>query len=153
MEESEVVVTLSLGSNLVNKDENLKNALNLIVKHVGRLLCLSDFYHSKPWGFSSQNDFVNCCCLVSTKHSINDLIATTQAIEREMGRKEKDKKEYSDRIIDIDVIFYGERIIKSDEITVPHRNFKKRDFVLTPLLQLTNCIDPETFITIKQFTE
>jgi 2-amino-4-hydroxy-6-hydroxymethyldihydropteridine diphosphokinase len=70
-----------------------------------------------------------------------------------MGRMEKDGKDYEDRIIDIDIIFFDDQIIHNENLTIPHKNFRKRDFVLQPLNQLSNQLDPSTFITVGQFTK
>ena len=153
MEEEINIVSLSLGSNLGDKERNLQNAIQQINKLIGEVFAVSSYVESKPWGFVSQNDFLNACCLVKTKMSVDDLISETQQIEREMGRKVRDRNDYQDRIIDIDVIFFGEKIIYNNKLTIPHKNFRKRDFVLNPLSQISNQIDPETFLSIYQFRE
>jgi 2-amino-4-hydroxy-6-hydroxymethyldihydropteridine diphosphokinase len=153
MEENSLVVSLSLGSNLGNKEENLQKAINQIRKRIGDVYAISNFFVSEPWGFSSKNEFINCCCLVKTQLSVFDFISETQQIEREMGRMEKDGKDYEDRIIDIDIIFFDDQIIHNENLTIPHKNFRKRDFVLQPLNQLSNQLDPSTFITVGQFTK
>jgi 2-amino-4-hydroxy-6-hydroxymethyldihydropteridine diphosphokinase len=70
-----------------------------------------------------------------------------------MGRRKLRVNEYEDRIIDIDIIFYENEIINEPHVKIPHKNFRKRDFVLIPLKQISNQIDPETFISIIQFTK
>lgn len=152
MEEDSKIVALSLGSNLGDKEGNLKSAINLLEVSVGEVLNVSENFHSSPLGFQSENEFVNCCCIIKTKLPISEFISETQKIELDLGRLKKKTKEYEDRIIDIDVIFFGDQIIKSENLTIPHENFRKRDFVLLPLNQILNQIDPETFITVKQFT-
>ncbi len=152
MEEDSKIVALSLGSNLGDKVENLKSAINQLEVSVGEVLNVSENFHSRPLGFQSENEFVNCCCIIKTKLSIYEFISETQKIELDLGRLKKKMKEYEDRIIDIDVIFFGDQIIKSENLTIPHENFRKRDFVLLPLNQILNQIDPETFISVNQFT-
>jgi 2-amino-4-hydroxy-6-hydroxymethyldihydropteridine diphosphokinase len=153
MEEKSVEVTLSLGSNLGDKEQNITKAIALIDEKIGRVVCVSDYYYSEPWGYSSLNSFVNCCCIVKSDLNVNDILVHTQAIELTIGRKEKKKNGYEDRLIDIDIIFYGDQLVDSDKLSIPHKNFRKRDFVLLPMNQLSNKIDPETFITINQFTK
>lgn len=153
MEESSVTVSLSLGSNLGDKVQNLNLALIQIENSLGQLISVSDFYISEPWGFSSENIFLNCCCLLQSNLTVFDFISTVKEIERDLGRDYKFKIGYEDRIIDIDVIFFGDLILSSENVTIPHKNFRKRDFVLLPLSQLTNIIDPETFISVRQFTK
>jgi 2-amino-4-hydroxy-6-hydroxymethyldihydropteridine diphosphokinase len=152
MEGHSKIVSLSLGSNLGEKETNIKIAIQQLKIQVGKVLKLSSFFQTEPWGFSSQNEFVNCCCLVETNLSAHELIATTQRIETELGRRKLSEYSYEDRVIDIDVIFFENEIINEKSIRIPHQNFRKREFVLNPLLELSNQIDPETFITLNQFT-
>lgn len=152
MEEHSKIVSLSIGTNLGNKAENLNLAIKQLELQVGQVLKISDFYHSEPWGFSSQNNFINCCCLVRTNLKAEELLLITQKIESELGRLKLKKNEYEDRIVDIDIIFYDNQLIQKENIRIPHQNFKKRDFVLIPLQQISNEIDPETFISVRQFT-
>ncbi|MFM7681423.1 MAG: 2-amino-4-hydroxy-6-hydroxymethyldihydropteridine diphosphokinase [Bacteroidota bacterium] len=147
------LVSFSLGSNLGDKKQNITTAINKLDAQVGKIIEISDFFISKPLGFFSENNFVNCCCNLRTNLGIQELISITQGIENEMGRKKLKINEYEDRIIDIDIVFFDNEIINCSEVRIPHKNFRKRDFVLFPLKQLSNRIDPETFITIDQFTK
>jgi 2-amino-4-hydroxy-6-hydroxymethyldihydropteridine diphosphokinase len=147
------IVSISLGSNLGNKEQNLTFAIKKIEQRIGKVLEKSDFFKSQPFGFLSESNFLNCCCTVQTSLSINELISVTQEIEIEMGRRKSRVNEYEDRIIDIDIIFYENEIINEPHVNIPHKNFRKRDFVLIPLKQISNQIDPETFISIFQFTK
>lgn len=153
MEIQTKLVSFSLGSNLGDKKQNITAAINKLDAHVGKIIEISDFFISKPLGFFSENNFVNCCCNLRTNLGIQELISITQGIENEMGRKKLKINEYEDRIIDIDIVFFDNEIINCPEVRIPHKNFRKRDFVLFPLKQLSNRIDPETFITIDQFTK
>ncbi|MBM3186261.1 MAG: 2-amino-4-hydroxy-6-hydroxymethyldihydropteridine diphosphokinase [Bacteroidetes bacterium] len=147
------LVSFSLGSNLGDKKHNITVAINKLDSQVGKIIEISDFFISKPLGFFSENNFVNCCCNLRTNLGIQELISITQRIENEMGRQKLKINKYEDRIIDIDIIFFDNEIINCPEVRIPHTNFRKRDFVLFPLKQLSNRIDPETFITIDQFTK
>lgn len=151
MENQSRIVSLSLGSNLGNKEQNIALALDKINYHIGPSVSISDYYKTKPLGFESENNFINCSCIVHTVLTIEELILIIQKIEIEMGRRKLKLGEYEDRIIDIDIIFYDNEIIKNQTINVPHKRFRKREFVLIPLMQISNQIDPETFITVKQF--
>jgi 2-amino-4-hydroxy-6-hydroxymethyldihydropteridine diphosphokinase len=153
MEGKTKLVAISIGSNLGDKIQNLSVAINKLDSKVGKVFEISDFFSSKPIGFTSENNFVNCCCTITTTLTIQELILTTQEIEIEMGRRKLKIDEYEDRIIDIDIIFYGNEIVKEPNIKIPHTSFRKRDFVLVPLNQISNPIDPETFISISQFTK
>ena len=127
-------VYLGLGSNLGDKCLHLRTAINEIEKRIGHVECQSAFVETKPWGFESDNTFVNAVVRVDTALSPLDLLKETQTIEREMGRTHKtvDGK-YSDRIIDIDILLYGDAEINLPELVVPHPRMHERDFVMKPL--------------------
>lgn len=96
---------LSLGSNLGDRESTLRSALQLIEQQIGSVLRCSSFYYSKPWGFTSQNDFCNLCCALETDKKPLDVLRLTQTIECALGRKYKSQDgNYSDRTIDIDLI-------------------------------------------------
>ena len=130
-------VYLGLGSNLGDKCLHLRTAINEIEKRIGHVECQSAFVETEPWGFESDNTFVNAVVRVDTALSPLDLLKETQTIEREMGRTHKtvDGK-YSDRIIDIDILLYGDAEINLPELVVPHPRMHERDFVMKPLEEL-----------------
>ena len=127
-------VYLGLGSNLGDKCLHLRTAINEIEKRIGHVECQSAFVETEPWGFESDNTFVNAVVRVDTALSPLDLLKETQTIERGMGRTHKtvDGK-YSDRIIDIDILLYGDVEINLPELVVPHPRMHERDFVMKPL--------------------
>ena len=127
-------IYLGLGSNLGDKCLHLRTAINEIEKRIGHVECQSAFVETEPWGFESDNTFVNAVVRVDTALSPLDLLKETQTIEREMGRTHKtvDGK-YSDRIIDIDILLYGDAEINLPELVVPHPRMHERDFVKKPL--------------------
>lgn len=133
---------LSLGSNLGDRESTLRSALQLIEQQIGSVLRCSSFYYSKPWGFTSQNDFCNLCCALETDKAPLDVLHLTQTIERSLGRKYKSQDgHYSDRTIDIDLIRVfdndkKELFMDSPELTLPHRFWQERDFVKTPLAEI-----------------
>lgn len=154
MENQPKIVSFSLGSNLGNKEQNITSALEKISENIGEIISVSDYWNTEPIGFFSQNNFINCCCLVSTFLSIENLLRHTQKIEMEIGRRKlKVSGEYEDRIIDIDIIFYEDEIINTHKVTIPHKKFRKRDFVIIPLMQISNQVDPETFISVNQYNK
>ena len=136
-----MVVFLSLGANLGNREETINKALNLLAEQVGPLIKRSSFFYSKPWGFDSPNEFCNLCASFETTLSPLDLLHTTQAIERALGRKHKSiNGQYSDRTIDIDIIrvfnHKKEIFINTPELTIPHPLWRERDFVKVPLEEI-----------------
>ena len=127
---------LSLGTNLGNKKSNLEMAISLISERVGELVSVSSFYQSAPWGFESENDFLNAVILIETSFSPFELLAKTQEIEQKMGRTPKTTQNYTDRIIDIDILFYDDLTVDTPELKIPHPLWQERDFVRIPLLEI-----------------
>ncbi len=137
---------LSLGSNLGNREQTLQEAVQRIGQQIGTVTRCSSFFYSEPWGFESEHPFCNLCCCVETSMAPMDVLTTTQAIERELGRIRKSKIEnrksiYSDRPIDIDIIRafddQQKEIVSNDPLlTIPHPLYKQRDFVLIPLREI-----------------
>lgn len=96
---------LSLGANLGNREETIREAIQRIEEQIGTVPCCSSFYYSEPWGFESENRFCNVCCRLETTMEPMEVLRATQAIERALGRTHKTiNAHYSDRIIDIDLI-------------------------------------------------
>jgi 2-amino-4-hydroxy-6-hydroxymethyldihydropteridine diphosphokinase len=130
-------VYLGLGTNLGNKEANLKDALEEIRKRVGEVTSLSAFHASEPWGFKSENAFLNAVCCVHTDFSPQEVLHITQEIERELGRSKKSVNGiYSDRMIDIDILLYDDLHIQTPELTIPHPLMRERDFVIIPLREI-----------------
>lgn len=136
-------VFLALGSNVGDKLQNIGQAYELIEAHIGEIIKKSTIYESKPWGFVSENQFVNTVIKISTRYSPDTLLKELKKIEEVLGREKKLSKKYEDRIIDIDILFYGTLIYKSNELVIPHPEFDKRLFVLIPMNEIEkNYIDP-----------
>lgn len=124
---------LSLGTNLGEKKRNITKAAGLLAERVGTILALSPFYESLPWGFVSENDFLNAALAVETPLSPFRLLDVTQQIEREMGRTPTPSGPYQDRIIDIDILLYEDFILNTPRLTLPHPLMHKRSFAIVPL--------------------
>lgn len=130
-------VYLALGTNLGDKEYNLRMTADKINERIGRVISLSAFYATAPWGFDSANSFLNAACCVETSLSVWELLDITQEIEQEIGRKNKSVNGiYSDRLIDIDLLLYDSLIINTDKLTLPHPLMTKRDFVMKPLCEI-----------------
>lgn len=128
---------LSLGTNLGNRRANLLAAIRLIGERVGEVVRQSTFIETEPWGFRSDNMFLNACVAVDTVLSPHELLCETQEIERMLGRtvKTTDGK-YCDRLIDIDILLYGDVTVDDHSLTVPHPRMWQRDFVKIPLSEI-----------------
>lgn len=130
-------VYLSLGTNLGNRKRNIREAIEKIEELVGVVVRQSALYETKPWGFSSPNDFINVCILVETMLAPRQLLEALQGIEREMGRVLKSVNgEYHDRIIDIDILLYDGLKVNEPDLVIPHPLMNERDFVMIPLREI-----------------
>ena len=130
-------VYLGLGTNLGDKEANLKAAVCEIGKRVGKVTSLSAFHVSEPWGFSSENTFLNAACAVETTLSPFEVLSVTQDIERLLGRLKKSVDgHYSDRPIDIDILLYDDLHLSTPELTIPHPLMHEREFVMKPLKEI-----------------
>ena len=136
-------VYLGLGTNLGDKEANLKAAVDEINKRVGEVTSLSAFYTTEPWGFESKHSFLNAVCCICTKFSPLEVLHLTQDIELSLGRLKKSVNgQYSDRPIDIDILLYDDLHIDTPELTIPHPLMWERDFVWIPLKEIAPDIVP-----------
>ena len=130
-------VYFSLGSNLGDKKLNLSTAIKLMEEQIGVLVRQSAFLATEPWGFQSDNSFVNAAICMETSLDPFEVLAKTQDIERELGRTVKSTNgEYHDRIIDIDILLYDDLKINTPRLTIPHPLMEQRDFVMIPLREI-----------------
>lgn len=144
---------LSLGSNVGDRTDNLKNVINSIENLVGKVNKISKFYENPAIGFDGDN-FVNICVEVVTHLSPNELLNSLLKIENEYGRKRLKSGEYSSRIIDIDIIFYEDLIINQNGLVIPHPRMQSRHFVLTPMCDLNpDFIHPISGLKISQLID
>lgn len=148
-----MVIYLGIGTNLGDREANLRTALQLLDERVGEQLACSSVYRSAPQGFVSDNEFANIVAVYETEYSPEEVLLLTQQIEREMGRTEKSVNGvYHDRVIDIDLLqaltsssspFKGENLMESEEmvcksemLTLPHPRMQEREFVMIPLREV-----------------
>ena len=136
---------LGLGSNLGDRRQNIEKAVTLIGERVGVVICQSSLIETEPWGFDSENTFLNGVILVETALTPRQLLKVTQKIERDMGRKVKSltshlspltPKVYSDRCIDIDILLYDDLTVDEPDLKIPHPLMHERDFVMIPLEEI-----------------
>ena len=132
-------VFLSLGSNLGERLQNLKVAIAQIQKIALKAVRISGFYESEPWGNLNLAGFLNCVLEVKVDQSPQELLVEIQHIEKIIGRTVKSKNgEYSNRVIDIDILTFNNKTINSIDLTIPHPLMNQRKFVLLPLAELEN---------------
>ena len=144
-------VYLGLGSNLGDREENMRKAIQLIDERVGKVTKQSSFIETDPWGYESANRFLNAVILCETSRQPREVLLLTQQIERDLGRKTKrhfkkndvgstsvETESYSDRPIDIDILLYDDLTVDEPDLQIPHPLMQERDFVMIPLKELTN---------------
>lgn len=128
---------LSLGSNLGNKAENIKLAVELLSERAGDVLKVSSNYETEPDGFVSENSFVNIALSLDTPLEALELLGVCEQIEKELGRETKSVNlNYSDRVLDIDILYFNNMQLATDRLTLPHPRMHKRAFVLEPLVEI-----------------
>ena len=145
-------VYLGLGSNLGNKEENLRKAISMINEQIGTVVRQSAFFYSEPWGYESDNQFVNAVILVETPLSPYDVLTANQRIEHLLGKTQAHATErpsdlslqpsdlrppiYHDRPIDIDILLYDDLHMDEPGLKIPHPLMEGRDFVMIPLNEI-----------------
>ena len=143
-------IYLALGSNLGNREENILRAVKKIQELVGTVECQSALFDTEPWGFSSENRFLNAVVRVKTSLTPRQVLETTKKIEKSLGRRKKSQTKngrpvYHDRLIDIDILLYDNIKVDEPDLKIPHPLMLERDFVMIPLQQvlLDSTILPE----------
>lgn len=144
-----MLIYFGIGTNLGNREENLRTALQLLHERVGECLACSSIYRSAPQGFVSENEFANIVAVCQTNASPEEVLLITQQIEREMGRTEKSINGiYHDRVIDIDLLKATHHssfiTYHSSILTLPHPRMNERDFVLIPLHEVETILHHPT---------
>ena len=152
---AKVSVYFSIGSNLGDRRSNLQRAVSMLEEGLGRKAsALSSIIETEPWGFESPNGFLNACVRFriprkgpAGEHCL-EILTLCKTIERSLGREDavlpgekpltegEGKREYKDRPIDIDILFYGLETIKNEYLTVPHPLMSQRPFVMDPLREI-----------------
>lgn len=133
-------VFLLFGSNLGNREEIIERAIEKIADRF-QVDVQSSRYQTAPWGIANQPDFLNQVITILCDSSPEDLFSFIQSIEKELGRERIEK--WGPRSIDIDILFYGNRIVSTNTLTIPHPRIAERRFTLLPLCEVDrNFIHP-----------
>lgn len=135
------IAYLSLGSNLGDRVGFVQQATSLLsADEKIKLVSTSSFYETEPWHFKTDNWFVNAVIVISTSYYPEELLKVCLRVESQLGRRRDEESGYNDRTIDIDILFYDDKIIDEHEngidLTIPHPQVHKRAFVLVPLLEV-----------------
>ena len=142
-----IKVYLLLGGNLGDKKQVFEETTKLLGDQVGTITRQSHIYETEPWGFESSDLFWNQVLELSVAIAPEEVLEKTQQIEHQLGRTRK-ANQYDSRIIDIDILFYGDQVISLDKLSIPHPRIPERRFVLAPL----NEIVPELMHPVLQKT-
>lgn len=142
-------IFLSLGSNSGDSHQNLLAAIKCMDNSNLKILKCSHIYKTEPWGKKNQNDFYNCAVEIETNHSPWKLKNILKEIELALGKNIMER--WGERTIDIDIIFYGKKIIFEKNLIIPHPRFHQRNFVLIPLCDISkDFIDPVSNETLER---
>ncbi len=131
------VAYLSLGSNIGNREGNLREAIARLREH-GQVVGVSSFYETEPVEFTEQAWFLNCAVAVKTAETAEHLMRSLLQIEKEMGRQRIQKK--GPRTIDIDILLFGDLVVETPELAIPHPAMAMRRFVLEPLAEIAPAV-------------
>lgn len=145
-------VFLGLGSNVGDRENQLKEAIRLLDEQSGiKVVKVSSFYETEPVGYVDQPDFLNLCVEIQTELSPKAVLERGLAIEQQLHRVRKER--WGPRTLDIDILLYGDQIIEEQDLTIPHPRMTERAFVLIPLQEIApNKVEPRTQTKIKYIT-
>ena len=127
-------IYIAVGSNIGDREGNLKRALDMLEESSVHIIKKSKFYETKPYGVADQPDFLNAVAEVSADMQPIELLHTMQDIERRMGRERK--RHWGERNIDLDLLIYPNVIMDTPELTLPHKDMENREFVLRPMTEI-----------------
>lgn len=136
MEPQPKIIYLGIGTNLGNRLNNITQAITFLTKYNINISRTASIYETAPWGFESDEPFLNTVFEAHTFLTPENLLIQLKQIENEMGRVKKDKSLYENRLIDIDILLYASEVIHNESLCVPHALLHERNFVLSPLNEL-----------------
>lgn len=132
-----IIGYIGIGSNLGDSLKNCRHGAEMLSRIKGiELETVSSFYRTEPVGMENQNYFINAVAEIKTVLGANDLLLALQNIENDIGRKRGVKG--GPRVIDLDILFYGQNVIDREDLKVPHPELHKRRFVLEPLCEIAS---------------
>jgi len=131
----ERLLVLLLGSNLGNRSRNLHQACLLIEKSIGPIMSVSSVYETAPWGYDSKNGFLNQCLSIGSDMDPLRILEQIHKIEAKLGRQRR-SPHYKDRLIDIDILLYGDMVLSRPDLKIPHQKLQDRRFSLVPLAEI-----------------
>lgn len=146
-------VFLGIGSNLGDREANLKEAVKGLGETIGTIISCSSVYETEPWGFEAQEQFLNMVVEADTKLNPSGLLGAILMTEAKLGRT-RSGKQYSSRLIDIDILLFNDLIMNEEALQIPHPHLHKRKFVLVPLCEIApEVVHPVYKKTISELLE
>jgi 2-amino-4-hydroxy-6-hydroxymethyldihydropteridine diphosphokinase len=142
-----VKAAIGLGSNIDNPIAHVQVAIARLAA-IGELIAQSSLYGSKPWGVRDQPDFINACAIISVNCTARELLEQLLTLERDMGRERAGALRWGPRLIDLDILTFGDEQIDEPNLTVPHKHMLERAFVLAPLAE----IDPSYELALAKLS-
>ena len=148
------IIFIGLGSNEGNSIQILHDAYLDLKKNVGYLMESSSIYETAPWGFESKNSFLNAVLKFETNHTPEEILNILQYLETKAGRKRNESENYTDRTLDLDLLYYDNLISNQQELVLPHPRISERLFVLKPMVEIdAEWIDVRHQKSVKQLLE
>lgn len=149
---NEYRVFIGLGSNLGNRTANLEKALKAIEDLLFERMTVSSFYETEAWGEKDQQNYINAVCQGLTHLQPAILFSRLQKIESDLGKRKESR--WGPRIIDLDILYFDQKIIVEKDLIIPHPNMYLRNFVLTPLAEIApEFVHPILMQTTKSLLE
>ena len=129
-------VAISIGTNLGKREHNISTAIENLQFCCGKVIKQSALYETEPWGFKSRDLFLNQVIVLVTEMEPEILMQQLLQIENSMGRERSSGSNYSSRLIDLDILFYDDRIINTEMLVIPHPRLHERNFILMPAAEI-----------------
>jgi len=149
LEKEQGKIFLAIGTNLGDRENNIKKAIKEL-EYISKIVKISSIIETKPYGKTDQPDFLNCVVEIDTELPPDKLMETLLEIEKKLGRVRTEK--WGPRIIDLDILFYGNLVIRNELLTVPHYDFQNRDFFINPMKEIApNFVHPILLKKIDEF--
>jgi 2-amino-4-hydroxy-6-hydroxymethyldihydropteridine pyrophosphokinase len=131
-------IYILFGSNIGNKKQYILDAQNLVKQNIGEIIAESSLYESEAWGFACDDSFLNKIIVVESNLNAFEILDITQKIELQLGRVRETTNSYQSRTIDIDILFYDNKILETENLTIPHPQIQNRKFTLIPLAEIAS---------------
>lgn len=146
---SEVVI--GLGSNLGDRMEILRGSLDILRREAGEITAVSSVWETDPWGFEAETKFLNMAATIKTALKPLVLMQLFRSVEGRLGRRKVSNRRYESRIIDLDILQWGQTVISVPGLEIPHPKMADRRFVLVPMSEIVpSLVHPVTGLSVGE---